>query len=50
MPHPEGLTPFFSGNWGAYAQNPDSVNAVFGTSEGAGTAIFTFLGGLHPQS
>jgi photosystem I P700 chlorophyll a apoprotein A2 len=50
MPHPEGLTPFFSGNWGAYAQNPDSIDAVFGTSQGAGTAIFTFLGGLHPQS
>ncbi len=50
MPHPEGLTPFFSGNWGAYAQNPDSLDAVFGTSQGAGTAIFTFLGGLHPQS
>ncbi len=50
LPHPEGLTPFFTGNWGAYAQNPDSLNQVFGTSDGAGTAILTFLGGVHPQS
>jgi photosystem I P700 chlorophyll a apoprotein A2 len=34
-----------------YAQNNDSVqNHVFGTSEGAGTAILTFIGGFHPQT
>jgi photosystem I P700 chlorophyll a apoprotein A2 len=49
-PHPAGLGPFFSFNWGAYAQNPDTANHVFGTSEGAGTAILTFLGGFHPQT
>jgi photosystem I P700 chlorophyll a apoprotein A2 len=49
-PHPAGLVPFFTGNWGVYAQNPDSLDHVFGTSEGAGTAILTFLGGFHPQS
>ena len=49
-PHPAGLAPFFTGNWGVYAQNPDTVNHVFGTSEGAGTAILTFLGGFHPQT
>jgi len=49
-PHPDGLTPFFTGNWGAYAANPDSGNHIFGTSEGAGTAILTFLGGFHPQT
>jgi photosystem I P700 chlorophyll a apoprotein A2 len=49
-PHPAGLAPFFSGNWGVYAQNPDTVNHMFGTSEGAGTAILTFLGGFHPQT
>jgi photosystem I P700 chlorophyll a apoprotein A2 len=49
-PHPEGLRPFFSGNWSAYAQNPDSTNHIFGTNEGAGTAILTFLGGFHPQT
>jgi len=38
-PHPEGLTPFFTGNWGAYASNPDTGNHIFGTSEGAGTYI-----------
>merc|ERR1711975_174782 len=50
LPHPEGLTPFFSGNWNAYAQNPDTVNHIFGSSDGSGTAILTFLGGFHPQT
>lgn len=49
-PHPAGLTPFFTGNWGVYAQNPDTAGQIFGTSEGAGTAILTFLGGFHPQT
>lgn len=49
-PHPAGLAPFFSGNWGAYADNPDTAGHVFGTSQGAGTAILTFLGGFHPQT
>ena len=49
-PHPDGLTPFFTGNWGAYAANPDTGNHIFGTEEGAGTAILTFLGGFHPQT
>lgn len=49
-PHPAGLTPFFTGNWTAYAENPDSASHVYGTSEGAGTAILTFLGGFHPQT
>jgi photosystem I P700 chlorophyll a apoprotein A2 len=50
LPHPAGLGPFFTGNWGVYAQNPDTLNQVFGTTEGSGTAILTFLGGFHPQS
>jgi photosystem I P700 chlorophyll a apoprotein A2 len=50
LPHPAGLTPFFTGNWSAYANNPDTTNHVFGTSEGAGTAILTFLGGFQPQT
>jgi photosystem I P700 chlorophyll a apoprotein A2 len=49
-PHPAGLGPFFTGNWGVYAQNPDTASHVFGTSDGAGTAILTFLGGFHPQT
>jgi len=49
-PHPAGLQPFFTGNWGVYAQNPDTAGHVFGTAEGAGTAILTFLGGFHPQT
>jgi photosystem I P700 chlorophyll a apoprotein A2 len=50
LPHPAGLGPFFTGNWGVYAQNPDTAYQVFGTSEGSGTAILTFLGGFHPQT
>ncbi|MXY62018.1 MAG: photosystem I core protein PsaB, partial [Synechococcus sp. SB0665_bin_28] len=50
LPHPAGLGPFFTGNWGVYAQDPDTLGQVFGTSEGAGTAILTFLGGFHPQT
>ena len=49
-PHPEGLMPFFTGNWGVYAQNPDTSSHVFGTADGAGSAILTFLGGFHPQT
>ncbi|MEM9766589.1 MAG: photosystem I core protein PsaB [Cyanobacteria bacterium P01_D01_bin.71] len=49
-PHPAGLMPFFTGNWGVYAQNPDTAGHVFGTADGAGTAILTFLGGFHPQT
>ncbi|MGD1866779.1 MAG: photosystem I core protein PsaB [Phormidesmis sp.] len=49
-PHPAGLKPFFTGHWAAYAQNPDTAGHVFGSSDGAGTAILTFLGGFHPQT
>ena len=49
-PHPEGLKPFFTGNWLAYSNNPDTAQHVFGTSEGSGTAILTFVGGFHPQT
>ena len=49
-PHPEGLRPFFSGNWNIYAANPDTGNHVFNSQEGSGSAILTFLGGFHPQS
>jgi len=50
VPHPAGLAPFFSGDWAVYAQNPDSASHNFGTAEGAGTAILTFIGGFHPQT
>eukprot|EP00986_Skeletonema_menzelii_P019764 scaffold29115_cov1319-Skeletonema_menzelii.AAC.2 len=49
-PHPAGLTPFFTGNWTVYAENPDTATHAFNTSEGSGTAILTFLGGFHPQT
>jgi photosystem I P700 chlorophyll a apoprotein A2 len=50
LPHPQGLTPFWTGNWAAYAQNPDTASHIFGTNEGSGDAILTFLGGFHPQT
>ncbi|ABB58078.1 photosystem I core protein PsaB [Synechococcus elongatus] len=50
LPHPAGLAPFFTGNWSVYAENPDTASHAFGTAEGAGTAILTFLGGFHPQT
>jgi photosystem I P700 chlorophyll a apoprotein A2 len=50
LPHPAGLTPFWTGNWGVYAQNPDTAGHIFGTSQGSGTAILTFLGGFHPET
>ncbi|MBE9141212.1 photosystem I core protein PsaB [Nodosilinea sp. LEGE 07088] len=49
-PHPEGLMPFFTGNWGVYAQSPDTSSHIFGTATGSGSAILTFLGGFHPQT
>jgi photosystem I P700 chlorophyll a apoprotein A2 len=50
LPHPRGLGPFFTGHWEMYSQNPDSTTHLFGTSEGSGSAILTFLGGFHPQT
>ena len=50
LPHPAGLSPFFRGDWSIYSMNPDSLNHVFGASEGSGTAILTFQGGLDPQT
>jgi photosystem I P700 chlorophyll a apoprotein A2 len=49
-PHPSGLSPFFTGNWSAYAGNPDTSSHVFGTAQGSGTAILTFLGGFNPET
>nr|QIZ74392.1 P700 apoprotein A2 of photosystem I [Draparnaldia mutabilis] len=50
LPHPQGLSPLWTGNWAAYAQNPDSASHIFSTSQGSGQAILTFLGGFHPQT
>ncbi|KAA3486955.1 photosystem I P700 apoprotein A2 [Gossypium australe] len=40
-PHPQGLGPFFSGQWNLYAQNPDSRSR---------TTILTLFRGFHPQT
>nr|CAD1835862.1 unnamed protein product [Ananas comosus var. bracteatus] len=50
LPYPQGLGPLLTGQWNLYAQNPDSSSHLFGTSQGAGTAILTLLGGFHPQT
>ena len=39
LPHPQGLVPFFSGNWAAYAGKADGSDA-----------ILTFVGGLNPET
>lgn len=50
LPHPQGLGPFFSGQWSVYAQSPDSTNHSFNSAQGAGTAILTFPGGPQTNS
>ena len=50
VPHPAGLSAFFSGNWSLYSENPDTSGHIFGTSNGSGSAILTFLGGFHPET
>ncbi|MFQ6641358.1 hypothetical protein Gotur_014862, partial [Gossypium turneri] len=39
LPHPQGLGPFFLGEWNLYAQNPDSSSHLFGISQGSRTTI-----------
>ncbi|PHT62367.1 Photosystem I chlorophyll a apoprotein A2 [Capsicum annuum] len=48
--HPQGLGPLYTGQWNLYAQNPNSSSHLFGTAQGAGTAILTLLEGFHPQT
>jgi photosystem I P700 chlorophyll a apoprotein A2 len=50
LPHPAGLTPFFTGNWAVYAENPDTATHAFSTSEGSGTAILTFFRWFPPTN
>ncbi|KAL4190789.1 hypothetical protein AMTRI_Chr07g26450 [Amborella trichopoda] len=50
LPSPQGLGSLFTGQWNLYSQNPDSSGHLFGTSQGAGTAILTILRGFHPQT
>ncbi|CAN6459328.1 unnamed protein product [Victoria cruziana] len=50
LPYPQGLGLLFTGQWNLYAQNPASNSHLFSTSQGAGTAILTLLGGFHPQT
>jgi len=42
-PHLEGLDPFFTCQENLYTQNPDSNNHIFGTPQGAKTAMLTLL-------
>uniref|UniRef100_A0A3Q7J784 photosystem I n=1 Tax=Solanum lycopersicum TaxID=4081 RepID=A0A3Q7J784_SOLLC len=45
-----GLGSLFTGQLNLYGQNPDSSSHLFGTVEGAGTAILTLLLGFHSQT
>jgi photosystem I P700 chlorophyll a apoprotein A2 len=47
LPHPQGLT-FFTGNWAAYAENPDTGSHIF--SSRLRNSYFNVLGGFHPQT
>ena len=49
LPHPQGLAPFFSGNWAAYAQNPDSRRSSLRYCRGCRHCNLTFLGGFSPK-
>jgi photosystem I P700 chlorophyll a apoprotein A2 len=49
-PHPNGLTPFITGEWSLYARNPDGCTHNYGTALNSGSAIITFLGGIHPET
>ncbi len=40
---PQGLGPFFVGQWNIYAQNPNSNSHLFGTSQGSGIVILIIL-------
>lgn len=39
LPHSQGLVPFFTGNWAAYAGKADGTDS-----------ILTFIGGLNPET
>ncbi|KAL5646158.1 hypothetical protein ACJX0J_001773 [Zea mays] len=50
LPYPQGLGPLLTGQWNLYAQNPDSSNHLFGTTQGAGTCHSDPSWGIHPQT
>ena len=50
LPHPLGLGSLFTSEWNIYAQNGDSNNNLFGTLNGVGTSILTFLVGFYLQA
>ena len=49
-PHPQGLRPFFNLDLSSYASSPDTIQHIFGTSTGSGSAILTFIGGFNSQT
>jgi len=49
LPHPEGLKPFFTGDWVLRCQ-PGYGWAYVRYSSGRVVVILTFLGGFHPQT
>lgn len=49
-PHPAGLKPLLSGDFLVYANNPDTQQHIFGTTQDAGIALLTFLGSINKQT
>ena len=50
LPHPEGLTPFFSGNWGVYAENPDTAQAHLWYKRGCWNSYLNIPGWFPPTN
>ncbi|KAL5646923.1 hypothetical protein ACJX0J_003329 [Zea mays] len=47
LPYPQGLGPLLTGQWNLYAQNPDSSNHLFGTTQGAELLWLTDIAHHH---
>ena len=51
LPHPAGLKPFVTLDWGLYSTNVDQWNHVFGLADASvGTSVLSFLGTRMPSS
>ena len=51
LPHPAGLKPFVTLEWGLYSTNGDQWNHVFGLADASvGTSVLSFLGTRMPSS
>lgn len=49
-PVDDGLSWFYSLNWGAFSRTPDIDTHVFGSTFGSGSSLLTFIGGLNDST